>query len=132
MTAPKTVGAMNGRWAMLLKVSLVCFPLFATGVTGWASWATMEILHGKFFREFGPRFTQGQASSLEAKIERKLDSVKSDILALPPTDWRRRITNLEKDVHQLEEDTRTVIQQNGQILMQVQHIKERLDNIKGM
>jgi len=46
----KPIGELNGKWAMMLKFTLVCFPIFTGLIATWAIWVTCEIFESRSFR----------------------------------------------------------------------------------
>lgn len=83
----KPIGELNGRWALLLKVTLVTIPVLTTLVTAsflpWAVWVTTNV------------YTAQQTSNIVAKVADDLDVMDTRIDNLPPAEWRQRITKLE-------------------------------------
>ncbi len=74
-----TIGNMNGWWAISLKATLISFPILAGMVVTWMTWATNEIQQGKYFREYGQRFTLEMGSELESRLELQLRIVNDRI-----------------------------------------------------
>lgn len=116
--AKATIGEMNGRWAMVLKMSLIIFPIFVSFGTGWATWATREIMSTSY-----TMFTSEDAKSLEVKMHSEIDELSNRIHGMPPDEWRIRVMNLE-------EDGKESIRQNSKILVELDHIKEELDRLR--
>lgn len=86
MSGPR-IGELNGKWAMLLKATLVFVPVLTTVVTAaflpWAVWVTSNIY-------------TSQAVVLELnKITSRVESMDREIRNLPPQEWRTRIIELE-------------------------------------
>jgi len=84
----KTIGQINGPWAILLKVMLASYiPLMGSLLT-WGIWITSETYANQYFRLQGARVTPAELRELERRFEARFN-------ALPPQDWRTRITTLE-------------------------------------
>ena len=86
--ADRTIGAINGKWAILFKASLamVVF-ILPLGLT-WAVWVTSQIFTAQAFIAAGDRFTTVDGLQLEKRL---IDRISK----LPPDDWRDRILAME-------------------------------------
>jgi hypothetical protein len=50
MAKPQPIGELNGKWAFLLKLTLVFAPILATMLVGFSVWVVSEIYRGKYER----------------------------------------------------------------------------------
>jgi hypothetical protein len=71
----KMIGELNGKWAILFKVSLVLMPIFTGVIITWGTWTTsriynhdIEIARIRAFIDQGPRFTANDAQALELRV----------------------------------------------------------------
>ena len=64
----KPIGQMNGPWALLLKFSLVTYPILASAIISWGIWVTANVYEIQNFRHFGDRFTQVEGDALRADM----------------------------------------------------------------
>ena len=109
------IGEMNGRWAMLLKVTLVGIPcltsLFLTSFLPWAIWVTGNIYTSREIVEV-VRTMQMEAKAIDIRIDN-----------LPPEEWKARIRVLEEDGKQNLKDHQTIIISLEQIKAAVGAVK---------
>ena len=49
----KTIGGMNGPWALLLRLTLATYPM----IVAWAIWMTANQFEDNAWRGLGPRYT---------------------------------------------------------------------------
>ena len=95
MATAKTIGMMNGRWAWLFKVALICIPL----LIALECWQTRSIF-----------LLQGDVKEivhLHDAIAANTEAIRANseaIRTLPPQDWRERIKQLEADMRQNNTD----------------------------
>lgn len=93
----KTIGNMNGPWAIMLRVFLGSYPL----VLGFGVWLVKSIhaldkrhtqlqAEQSVFMSKGDRFSLQDAYSLERRIDARFDD-------LPPADWREKVENLARE-----------------------------------
>ena len=66
----KRLGALHGAWVLLFKITLAGMPLFAF----WATWVTSNIWRIQTWMSQGPRYTQTNATILEARITSQTDA----------------------------------------------------------
>jgi len=107
-----TVGDLNGWWAWLLKLSLVSFPVFATGIITWATWATSEIMAQKY----ADHFTVADAVRMQDRWDVRLEKIADKVESSPPAEWKKRI-------EMLEENQRRMIDQYARISTDLDYIK---------
>lgn len=86
----RRIGELNGKWAFLLKITVVCVPLSLP----WFVWSTSEAFANQSFRNSGERFTQLDGAMLRADIM-------SVIAGLPPPEWRDRIKQVEANQNEM-------------------------------
>lgn len=60
----RTIGNMNGPWAILLRIALATYPL----VLAWGIWVTVQTFENQAFRNAGDRFSKADALMLKADI----------------------------------------------------------------
>ena len=81
------IGEMNGRWAMLLKVTLVGIPcltsLFLASFIPWAVWVTGNI------------YTSRQIVEVVRSMQAETSAMHETVGNLPPPEWKARILKLE-------------------------------------
>lgn len=63
----RTIGNMNGPWAILLRLALASYPLVLT----WAVWVTTETFDNRAFRNSGERFTSADALKMRAEMTKE-------------------------------------------------------------
>lgn len=61
----KTIGDLNGWWALLLKVHLAVVSTIFPLILLWCIWLTQEAMSGSAYRNSGERFTQEDGRRLE-------------------------------------------------------------------
>ena len=109
------IGDMNGRWAMLLKVTLVGIPcltsLFLASFIPWAVWVTGNIYTSRQIVEV-VRTMQLEAKTIDTRIDN-----------LPPEEWKARIRVLEDDSKQNLKDHQMIIISLEQIKTAVGAVK---------
>ncbi len=81
----KTIGNMNGPWALLLRAALASYPI----LIGWCVWITVQTFESKAFREAGDRFTTTDAAIMRREIDAQFSN-------LPHPEWKARIVMLEE------------------------------------
>ena len=95
------VGEIEGRWAFLLKVTLIVMPFLATIVTAafipWSVWVTGNIYMSRQTAELVLKLTL-DAQQMELKFQQ-----------LPPEEWRERIRALEEDGKQNFRDHQAIL-----------------------
>jgi len=47
----RTIGSMNGPWAMMAKLALATYPIVVGSVLTWATWATVNIIETQSLTE---------------------------------------------------------------------------------
>lgn len=105
MTTSKPIGELNGGWAILLKISLVCFPIFVTLSSTWCGWASVAIIQNSYFRVEATKDiadSQSQIRALEMQV--------------PP----------EARIVTLEESQKQVVQQTTRILVEIEYLKQAI------
>jgi len=109
------IGELNGRWAMLLKVTLVGIPcltsLFLASFIPWAVWVTGNIYTSRQIVEV-VRTMQSESKAIDTRIDN-----------LPPEEWKARIRVLEEDGKQNLKDHQTIIISLEQIKTAVGAVK---------
>ena len=109
------IGELNGRWAMLLKVTLVGIPcltsLFLASFVPWAVWVTGNI------------YTSRQIVEMVHTMQAESKAVDIRIDNLPPEEWKARIRVLEEDGKQNLKDHQTIIISLEQIKTAVGAVK---------
>jgi hypothetical protein len=95
------IGELNGRWALLLKITLIVVPFITTLVTAafipWAVWVTGNI------------YTSRQTSEMMTQLIADSKAVNIRIDSLPPEEWKARIRVLEDDSRQNLKDHQVII-----------------------
>ena len=89
-TNPRTIGDMNGSWAILLRLALASYPL----ILAWTVWVTAQEFKDIGFREQSDRFTSTDAGILRLEIEKRFAS-------LSPDDWKNRIIVIETNQREI-------------------------------
>lgn len=107
-TKHRTIGNMNGPWAILLRIALVSHPF----VIGWLVWVTSEQ-----FRDINHR----ENAVTKVDLNEKLSS-------LPSSEWKARVTVLEEQtaVNRITLAELTVKQ--SEALRSLERIERRLNN----
>ena len=86
------IGELNGRWAILLKVTLVAVPAFTTLMLAsflpWAVWVTGNIYQ-----------VQGHSGQIILMMD-SLQSINTKVSDLPPEEWKARIKITEMEMKQ--------------------------------
>jgi hypothetical protein len=118
----RRLGTVHGVWVLLFKIALAGMPLFAF----WATWVTSNIWRIQTWMSQGPRYTQTNATILEAQItsqtDAKLSTLNSQVMTelnnikmslaklpeqLPPKWWedwvRERVKEHDERIKQLEQ-----------------------------
>jgi hypothetical protein len=83
---PRTIGNMNGPWAILLRLALATYPC----IIAWSVWVTVQEFEDIAFRKQGDRFTATDAARMSLEIEKRFST-------LPPDDWKNRIVAIESN-----------------------------------
>lgn len=109
MSDSKPIGELNGGWAILLKISLVCFPIFVTLSSAWCGWASVAIVQNSYFRE--------QATVLQADNRDQIRAINARIGAMP--EWRERVLSLEAD-------QKRIVEQTARILVEIEYLKSAI------
>jgi hypothetical protein len=82
------IGELNGRWAILLKVTLVAIPcitsLFLASFLPWAIWVTGNI------------YTSCQLVGVVQAMKADMQSLDTTVDNLPPPEWKARTIKLEE------------------------------------
>ena len=120
----KTIGGLNGRWALLAKAMFAAFPF----VLILQVWLVSETFHNQYFREEVARWTisdaQAQTDAWHKQLHLQVQRIDTRIDALPPEDWRERIKKIET--------TQELIRQaQTRSLIVLESIKTRLDRDDG-
>ena len=79
--ADKTIGGMNGPWALILKLALATYPVLLLALLTWGTWMTVNQLKDQSFREQGYEFIrQDYRNHLasEAMIHAAIDARSDD------------------------------------------------------
>ena len=95
------IGELNGRWALLLKTTVVVIPILTALVTAaflpWSVWVTSNI------------YTMQNTTAVIDDLVKEAKAVDIRIDALPPDEWRARIRVLEDDAKQNQKDHQVII-----------------------
>jgi len=87
-----TIGALNGPWAMTLKIVLATYPIVLVTSLSWAVWVTVSIYETKaFIGGGGERITQKDLRALKSEIT----------LEQPSLEWKTKVSVIERDVRNL-------------------------------
>lgn len=107
----KAIGELNGKWALLLKATLICIPVLTTislaSFLPWSVWVTGNV------------YTACHTLTLVNRNSEDLKDIHSRIEQLPPKDWRDRIVVLENGLLQNNKD-------HVNILISLEQIKSKL------
>ena len=68
------IGQLNGRWAALLKLALLTYPILLTAGLTWATWVTASVLELNTFMRAGPRWTEKDAQIQTGVIQQWVDA----------------------------------------------------------
>lgn len=74
-TKTKTIGELNGWWALLLKVHLGVISTIFPLIILWCVWLTQEAMSGTHFRNSQERFTQEDGRELENRAREARDNL---------------------------------------------------------
>jgi hypothetical protein len=100
MTQPtKTIGMMNGPWAIMFKLCMLALPLLIM----LESWQTVQI--------FKLQSLMVETGHMQQAIEANTRAINANtdrIATLPPQDWRERIKQLEADMRKNVDDHTTI------------------------
>lgn len=66
----KTIGSLNGPWAILLRIMLGTYPF----VMMWAIWVSKSLFELHAFAGSGARFSLQDAYSMERRLEEKFET----------------------------------------------------------
>jgi hypothetical protein len=88
------IGQMNGRWAALLKLALLTYPILLTAGLTWATWVTASVLELNTFMRGGPRWTEKDAELQTGVIREWVEKRLTE--SVPPKDVLRRLDGLER------------------------------------
>jgi hypothetical protein len=95
------IGELNGRWALLLKVTLVAVPVLTTIVVAvfmpWSVWVTDGVYSSRATEQIVVRLS-GECVEMKTVIE-----------SLPPLEWKERIRELEADSKQNFKDHSSIL-----------------------
>jgi hypothetical protein len=101
------IGELNGRWAMLLKFTLVAIPcitsLFLASFLPWAIWVTGNI------------YTSRQIVEVVQTMKSDLAAINKTVSNLPPPEWKARTIKLEDAAIENREshaEIKVVLEQN--------------------
>jgi len=110
------IGQMNGRWAFLLKLALLTYPILLTAGLTWATWVTASVLELNTFMHAGPRWTEKDAKIQTGVIQEWVRGWvdKRLVESVPPKDVIRRLDTLE----QITAATNSRVSQNTILLAQ--------------
>ena len=119
----KTIGQINGPWAIMFRVMLATYPIIVGIVIAWLSWITVGQIKDDNFRALGDRFSREDYRQhlVEERAEHKAINTRFDLL--PPADWRASRLKLEADVSALQ----NIVAENRNILVR---IETKLESIK--
>lgn len=112
----RSIGNMNGPWALGLKIMLATYPILFAALVGWSSWVTKELIVLGEFRNSGDRFTKVDAANMRREID-------SQLASLPPKDWRDKYFKMEQ---KLDENQTMLVRLNTMLDL----IKNDLDQLK--
>ena len=109
--ADKTIGGMNGPWALVLKLALATYPVLLLALLTWGTWMTVNQLKDQSFREQGDQFVRQDYRNHLASEAIKVDSLiglVSDIRIKAATSAEKlesidqRTKKLVEQMHELE------------------------------
>jgi len=107
MVSNKPIGQLNGRWAMLLKVTLATYPVILAGAITWSVWVTVNIFELRAFAQQGPRWTAGAGTDATAVVKEWVERKFKD--EVPPKTVIERLTRLER----VADETQKTVQSNS-------------------
>lgn len=100
MSGPR-IGELNGRWALLLKITLVAIPTLTTIVTAffmpWAIWVT------------NGTYASFATEQTVVRLSGECVEIQGTIRDLPPAEWKERIRTLEDDSKQNFKDHSSIL-----------------------
>ena len=95
MAGPR-IGELNGRWAMLLKLTLIAVPVLTTLITAaflpWAVWVTSNI------------YASQQTVEIVRQLSVDVHEIEVKVQNLPSAEWKDRIVKLEEASFDNRED----------------------------
>ena len=116
------IGELNGRWAALLKITLVAVPLFTSialaSFLPWAVWVTGNI------------YTSRQTAEIVGSMESKVDNLNTTVQNLPPPEWKARTIKLEEaaiDNREAHAEIKVTLEQSQ---LTLEEIKARVNSIR--
>lgn len=103
----KTIGSMNGPWAIMAKVCMASYPIVMGALLTWGAWITAETLKNESFRDAGPRVTTDTLSnwdkSRELRLLEEVNKTRANVLTV---EWGKgfegRLIGIEKSTARLE------------------------------
>ena len=110
--AGKPIGELNGRWALLFKVTQASLPLFMAIVIPWCIWVT-KTLHShdinsaeiRSWMSQAPRFTPSDADNLRMKIKGEVRSEVTDKLGERINEMNTLIIRIQDSLMRIESAT---------------------------
>lgn len=107
----KPIGELNGPWALLLKITLVCIPVFGTAFTAvaipWVRWQTETAYRSE------------ETRIIVDELAESMTSINRRFADLPPPEWKDRVKLLETDARQN-------LQDHSDIKISLEQIKAKL------
>lgn len=98
--ADKTIGGMNGPWALILKLALATYPVLLLALLTWGTWMTVNELKDQSFREQGYEFIRqdyrnhlASEALIHAAIDAKSDA-QAILLLTPPAGLTAKVDSL--------------------------------------
>lgn len=124
------IGAMNGKWAFLLKLVLITTPaawaIFVTVDLPWRVWVTKATFAQGTHAEAAARLTEKLEKYIDAR-ERDYRILENRIDDLPPEPWRERILQLEDWERENRVDHADIKVSLEGMRMALEAIKEKLN-----
>ena len=69
----KTIGELNGVWALSLRIMLATYPLLVTALIAWSTWVTVNLVELRQWKAIGLQTTSdAKVMKLEITAERDL------------------------------------------------------------
>jgi hypothetical protein len=107
----KPIGDLNGPWALLLKITLVCVPVFGSVFIAvaipWVRWQTETAYRSE------------ETRVIVDELVDSCTSINKRFADLPPIEWRDRVKLLETD-------SRQNLQDHSDIKISLEQIKAKL------
>ena len=135
-SSDKKIGALNGKWATMLKICLMVAFISGPPILTWCTLVTKNVfdssMHFKNKEHFDKKLAEFESNvKIIERIEIQLNKISDKVETLPPPEWRRRIEILEAEYTKANVEIRSLDKINsiehGQILILLESIKTKLD-----